>query len=156
MRTVKESAERAGRDPASVKVWSCYLTVGDWLPDDVKLKKTVGRLATYLQGYGDLMVRTNGWDPAVLERFRDDDLVRSFRGALDATGTTEQLEHVATLIPAEWLEPAAVGSADECARLVHRQFELGADGVIMHGASPDELAPVVCSFAQSAVAPRRS
>ena len=28
--------------------------------------KTVGRLATYLQGYGDLLVRTNGWDPAVL------------------------------------------------------------------------------------------
>ncbi len=25
--------------------------------------KSVGRLATYLQGYGDLMVRTNGWDP---------------------------------------------------------------------------------------------
>ena len=32
------------------------------------------RLATYLQGDGDLMVRTNGWDPAVLERFRADPL----------------------------------------------------------------------------------
>ena len=29
---------------------------------------TVGRLATYLQGYGDLLVETNRWDPAVLER----------------------------------------------------------------------------------------
>ena len=28
----------------------------------VVLKKTVGRLGTYLQGYGDLLVRTNGWD----------------------------------------------------------------------------------------------
>ena len=29
------------------------------IPEDVRLKKTVGRLATYLQGYGDLMVTTN-------------------------------------------------------------------------------------------------
>ena len=26
-------------------------------------KKLVGRLGTYLQGYGDLLVRSNGWDP---------------------------------------------------------------------------------------------
>ena len=48
-------------------------------PTTLRLKKTVGRLATYLQGYGDLMVRTNGWDPAVLERFRADAVVQSVR-----------------------------------------------------------------------------
>ena len=37
-------------------------------PRTLRLKKTVGRLATYLQGYGDLLVRTNGWDPDVLAR----------------------------------------------------------------------------------------
>jgi hypothetical protein len=26
------------------------------------------------------------------------------------------------------------------------QFDLGVDGVIMHGASPDELAPVVAAY----------
>ena len=31
--TVKDAAERAGRDPASVKVWSCFATVGDHLPE---------------------------------------------------------------------------------------------------------------------------
>ena len=70
--------------PTSVKVWSCYATIGDWLPDDVRLKKTVGRLATYLQAYGDLMVRTNGWDPAVLARFRADP-VRGRRSAVRST-----------------------------------------------------------------------
>ena len=74
--TVKQAAEAAGRDPSHVKVWSCFATVGDHLPDDLRLKKTVGRLATYLQGYGDLLVRTNGWDPAVLERFRADERVQ--------------------------------------------------------------------------------
>ena len=71
--------------------------------------KTVGRLGTYLQGYGDLLVRTNGWDPAVLERFLADDVVQVGPGPRHR-GTTEQLEHVATLIPDEWLAPSATGS----------------------------------------------
>lgn len=146
VKTVKDAAEQAGRDPASVTVWSCYATIGDHLPEPVRLKKTVGRLATYLQGYGDLMVETNRWDPAVLTRFRADPMVAKFPGAIDAVATTEQLEHIATLIPDEWLAPAASGSAEQCAAAVHGQRDLGADAVIMHGASPAELAPIVAAY----------
>ena len=60
VQTVKRAAEQAGRDPQSVKVWSCFATVGDHIDEGLRPKKTVGRLATYLQGYGDLLVRTNG------------------------------------------------------------------------------------------------
>ncbi|MCU1366159.1 MAG: putative oxidoreductase, partial [Ilumatobacteraceae bacterium] len=112
--TVKRAAEEAGRDPDRVRVWSCFATIGDWIPEDIRLKKTVGRLATYLQGYGDLLVRTNGWDPAVLEQFRADPFIARFRGALDGVATTSELEHVATLIPDEWLAPAASGTAEQC------------------------------------------
>ncbi len=146
VKAVKQAADAAGRDPASVEVWSCLATVGDHLPEDVRLKKTVGRLATYLQAYGDLMVKTNGWDPAVLARFRADPFVAGFRGALDATATTEELEHVATLIPDEWLAPSASGSPDQCATKVREQFDLGADGVILHGVAPTELAPVLAAL----------
>lgn len=146
VRIVKEAAERAGRDPASVRVWSCLATVGDHLPEEDRLRKTVGRMATYLQGYGDLMVRTNDWDPAVLERFRLDPHVAGFRGAFDASASTELLEHLATLLPAEWLAPAATGTADACAAEVARQLDLGADSVILHGATPAELAPVVEAY----------
>jgi alkanesulfonate monooxygenase SsuD/methylene tetrahydromethanopterin reductase-like flavin-dependent oxidoreductase (luciferase family) len=144
--TVRASAEQAGRDPAAVRVWSCYAVVGDWLPEDVRLKKTVGRMATYLQAYGDLMVRTNDWDPDVLARFRADPFVAGFRGALDGKATTAELEHVATLIPAEWLAPAATGPPEQCAAAVLHQLELGADSVILHGAAPAELAPVVEAY----------
>jgi 5,10-methylenetetrahydromethanopterin reductase len=143
---VRRGAEQADRDPASVRVWSVLATVGDHLPVELRLRKTVGRLATYLQGYGDLMVRVNQWDPAVLERFRADDVVASFPGALDAIDTTEVLEHVATLLPDEWLAAAATGPAERCAATVLGQFDLGADGVIMHGATPQELAPVVEAY----------
>ncbi len=146
VRIVKDAAEQAGRDPDKVRVWSCLATVGDHLPEDLRLKKTVARLATYLQGYGDLLVRTNGWDPAVLQRFRADAVVQSVAGGIDHKATADQIEHIATLIPDEWLEPAATGSARQCAVRVRAEFDHGADAVIMHGATPEELAPIVAAY----------
>ena len=144
--SVRTAAERAGRDPAAVRIWSCLSTTPDSIDEPTRLKRTVGRLATYLQGYGDLMVRTNGWDPAVLERFRADPLVATFPGAIDAVGTTEQLEHIATLIPEAWLASAAAGSPDRCAAAVQAQLALGVDSVILHGSNPEELAPVLDAY----------
>jgi probable F420-dependent oxidoreductase len=146
VRTVKRAAEEAGRDPATVRVWSCFATIGDHLPHPVRLKKTVGRMATYLQAYGDLMVKTNRWDPAVLKRFRDNKLVANFQGAIDQRATTEELEQIAELIPAAWLAPAATGSTRQCVTSINGQFGLGCDGVILHGASPTDLAPIVEAY----------
>ncbi len=143
--TVRSAAERAGRDPASVKVWSCFATVPDHLPEPVRLMKTVGRLGTYLQGYGDLMVRTNGWDPAVLERFLADPIISSVAG-LDMVGTPEQLEHAATLIPDEWLSASATGTPEQCVDAIRGQLALGCDGVILHGSSPSDLAPIIACY----------
>ena len=84
------------------------------IPEDIQLKKTVGRMATYLQGYPELMARTNNWDPAALEHFLADDMVANFQGAIDQVATTDQLDHIAGLIPDEWLAPAATGSPAQC------------------------------------------
>lgn len=148
VRTVKEAAEQAGRDPDDVRVWSCFATVGDHLSEELRLKKTVARLATYLQGYGDLMVSTNGWDPTVLQRFRADPVVQSIGGGIDQKATAGQIEHIATLIPQDWLEPAATGSPGQCVDRIRQEFDHGADAVIMHGATPDELEPVVAAYRQ--------
>jgi 5,10-methylenetetrahydromethanopterin reductase len=113
-----------------------------------------GRLATYLQGYGDLMVSVNGWDPEVLVRFRAAEVVTSVGGAIDAIATTEQLEQIAELLPDEWLASAATGSPEQCAARVRSQFELGADGVVLHGATPAELAPVVEAYREDRPAGR--
>jgi 5,10-methylenetetrahydromethanopterin reductase len=144
--TVREECERIGRDPKAVRIWSCYATVRDDLPEDVVLKKTAGRLAGYLQGYGDLLIATNGWSPEPLARFRADPVVRSILGAIDTIATPRELAHIRNLLPAQWLESAALGSAAECAAQASKQFELGVDGVIMHGATPEELAPVVDAY----------
>ncbi|MEM8903744.1 MAG: hypothetical protein AAGF02_08595 [Actinomycetota bacterium] len=93
---------------------------------------------------------TNGWDPAVLERFRADDFVRSFPGAFDAIGTTDDLQRIAPLIPEEWLAPSATGSARSCAAAVRGQLELGCDAVILHGATPNQLEPIVAAYRDAA------
>ena len=102
--------------------------------------KLVGRLGTYLQGYGHLLARTNSWDEAVVDRFLADEVVSSVRG-LDVVGTTEQLQHAATLIPEDWLSWAAVGSPVDCVAAVRNQLALGCDGVIMHGGDSGGTCP---------------
>jgi alkanesulfonate monooxygenase SsuD/methylene tetrahydromethanopterin reductase-like flavin-dependent oxidoreductase (luciferase family) len=126
-----------------VKVWSCFATVGDHIPYERRLMKTVGSLVAYLQGYGELLVRTNGWDPQVLERFRAAPVVSTFAGGIDVHATTEQLEAIGKLLPDEWLALAAMGTPDECVDAVLGQLALGCDGVILHGATPEELEPIV-------------
>jgi probable F420-dependent oxidoreductase len=145
--TVKRAADQAGRDPDAVKVWSCFATIGDHVPEAARLMKSVGRLGTYLQGYGELLVRTNNWDPAVLERFLADPVAKV--AGLDIVGTPEQLQHAATLIPDEWLAPSATGTPAQCVAAIRHQFDLGCDGVIMHGATPDELDPIVAEYRRS-------
>jgi len=144
--TVREAAERAGRDPDSVTVWSCYATIGDHIPEDLRLRKTVGRLATYLQAYGPLLIKTNRWDADALQRFYDDPFVANFAGLFDANASIDDLHRLAELIPEEWLLPAATGTAEQCAAAIGAQFELGVDGVIMHGATPAELAPIAEAY----------
>ncbi len=146
VQTVKTAAEQAGRNPDDVKVWSCFATVGDHLSEEKRLMKSVGRMATYLQGYGDLLVRTNRWDPKVLETFRADAMVQSFQGGIDSLATPEQLEHIASLIPDAWLAPSATGSPQQCVKSIREQLSLGCDGVVLHGASPDELKPILQEY----------
>lgn len=145
--TVRTSAEKAGRDPDSVRIWSVLATVEDSLPEELRLRKLVGRLATYLQGYGDVLVAANRWDPDALARFRADELVNGYPGAFDAIGTVDQLTHLRDeVLPEEWLAAAATGSAEQCAARVVDQLRAGADSVVLHGATPAELAPVLAAY----------
>lgn len=144
---VRTAAERADRDPSSVRVWSCLATVPDPVDEESRLRRVVARLATYLQMYGDLMVRTNKWDPALLRRFREDPVVAGLSGWADAVATPAQVEHLATVLPAEWTSLATTGSADVCAAATIEQLGLGVDGVLLHGSTPAQLARMVSAYA---------
>lgn len=144
--TVRAAAAEAGRDPASVRIWSVLATVPDHLGDDDRLRRLYGRLATYLQGYPDVLMRANGWRGDDLERIRDSPAFAGARGPIDATATADELARLAEVIPASWVADSAVGSAEQCAAAVARQFDLGVDSVIMHGAAPSELLSVLTAY----------
>lgn len=64
----------------------------------------MGRMATYLQVYGDTLVEINQWDPTVLTRFRADKVVQGVAGAIDAVATWDELHqgigaHPSALVP---------------------------------------------------------
>ena len=141
--TIRRAADEAGRDPASVRIWSVLATLCD-RPEDHP-KDLVARMGTYLQAYGDALVAVNDWDPAVLQAFRADEVVAAMPGAIDAVADAAQIEHIAGLIPDNWY-PAAVGDAATCARRVVDQFDCGADGVILHGSTPTQIAEVLAAY----------
>lgn len=146
VKAVREGAERAGRDPSRVRIWSVLATVHE-PNEEQRLRRLIARLATYLQapGYGDLLVAANGWDPKILDAFREDPLVASMRGGIDSIATLDQIAGIERLIPKEWL-PAATGTAQACATRIVDQFKAGADGVILHASKPLELAPVLDAY----------
>ncbi len=141
----REGETEAGR-PHNGKLWSVFATACD-VPEEKYLKFIVARLATYLQipGYGDMLVRINGWDPEVLERFRSHDAVKSVGGAIDSVATPQQVAEIDKLIPEEW-RPAAVGDAKTCAERWVDQFNAGADGIIIHASTPEEFEPVLAEY----------
>lgn len=152
---VEAGAEAAGKDPASVKLHAVLATACNPSREDY-LKKIIARMATYMQapGYAELLVELNGWDPAVLEQFRASPVVQSIPGGIDSTATLEQLEQISELIPEEWLH-AAVGSPADCARAWQRELANGADTVVIHGSTADELAPVLQAYRDLAFSSRR-
>jgi 5,10-methylenetetrahydromethanopterin reductase len=145
---VRRGAERAGRDPQSVKVWA-VLAVACNASEERRLKLLTARMATYLQApaYGELLFAINGWDPALLAEFRGRDAVKAIPGAIDSIATSDQLRAIRDILPAEWL-PAADGTPEQCARRIVDQFDAGADGVILHASLPDEFAPAIDAYAK--------
>jgi len=143
---VQEGAELAGRDPNSVKLYSVIATAINPTEED-RLRKLVARMATYMQapGYAEMLIALNDWDSKVLEDFRAHPVVSSMPGGIDSVATLEQLVEISQLIPEEWL-PAAVGTPRQCAQAWHRQIQLGADGVVIHGSTPAEFEPILSEF----------
>ena len=143
---VRRGEAAAGRTPGTVKNWSVLATACE-VSEEKYLKYIIARLATYLQfpNYGEVLVRINGWDEEVLHRFRGHPAVTAVGGLIDSVATPAQLAEVAKLIPEEWT-PAAVGTAKRCAERWVDQFNAGANGIIIHASTPEEVAPVLDEY----------
>jgi alkanesulfonate monooxygenase SsuD/methylene tetrahydromethanopterin reductase-like flavin-dependent oxidoreductase (luciferase family) len=152
---VHEAAEKAGRDPKSVKIWSTMVSAADQSEEETS---AIGRsrLLTYMQskGYGESLCRVNHWDPAVLEKVRTHPLLAGGRSA-DRDFTRYQTGEIAALFPEEWItSSAALGSAEWCAKRLNDHFDAGADGILIHGSVPNQVSGLLGAYSKIRYADR--
>jgi probable F420-dependent oxidoreductase len=141
----RRAAETAGRNPAELTVYATVVTASG-LPAEEEAAVVGGRAVTYFQipGFGEQLAAVNGWDAAPLRRLRQHPQLAGIRGAADSVRTREQLTEAADALPREWLASAsAVGSLADCARKLDEFFGAGADELVLHGSTPDQLGEVV-------------
>jgi probable F420-dependent oxidoreductase len=141
-RIVREAAEQAGRDPASVRIYHNIIVAPD-LPKEKEEAVVGGRAVTYfeLPGFGDLIVEINGWDKSVLDKLRAHPQIAALKGKpADQAFTRQELVEVSRILPDHWLdEGAAIGSAARCADQLMKYLDAGADEILLHGSSPKDM-----------------
>lgn len=149
---LRKAAERAGRDPASIRVVHTVVTAPDMAHDEV-LAVVYARALTYLQvpGLGDLLLERNRWDPGLLEPARNHPLFTGMRtAAAEQSYTRYQMVDAAKLLPDEWIRSSAgIGSPDEIVGLLRRYFDVGVDEICLHGSSPAQNAAVLEAWRRS-------
>lgn len=155
---VRDAAEKAGRDPMTVRIYHNIIVAPD-LPKDEEEAVVGGRAITYfeLPGFGDLIVEINGWDKQVLEQIRAHPKIASLNGKpADQAYTRQELVDVSRLIPQQWLdEGAAVGTAAQCADQLMAFLDAGADEILLHGSSPKDMGPLTAELKRALVARAR-
>ncbi len=151
---VHQGAEEAGRDPASVRIWTILVCACD-VPEEAMLRYVVRRMNTYLlfPAMFDSICDANGWNRADAERLRaalaefDRNSRKGTMGDESTTRDLDALRHMASLYPRAWLEEGnAVGTGADGARAAAARLKAGADGVLFHGSPPAELAGVLTAW----------
>jgi 5,10-methylenetetrahydromethanopterin reductase len=140
---VRDAERAAGRQAGGVRVYATVVVACD-LPAAEELAVVGGRAVTYYQipGFGERLASVNGWDPQPLSRLRSHPLLAGVRGAADSVLTRDDLVEVASVLPPAWTrDAAAVGSARNCHEAFERYREAGADELVLHGSTPDQLQP---------------
>ncbi|WGL54108.1 TIGR03857 family LLM class F420-dependent oxidoreductase [Nocardioides sp. BP30] len=138
---VRRAAEEADRDPAAVRIYATVVTASD-LPSEEEAAVVGARAVTYYQipGFGEQLATVNGWDLGDLERLRAHPTLAGITGAADSVRTRDELTRAAEAIPEAWTRgAAALGSPEECAAAFERYRAAGADELVLHGSTPDQL-----------------
>lgn len=153
---VREGAEAAGRDPASVRIWTILVSACD-VPEEAMLQYVIRRINTYLlfPAMFDAICDANGWHRSDADRLRKalaqlESAKPPPTGTMGDEATTRDLDHLrkmAALYPRAWIQEGnAVGSGADGARAALARLDAGADGVVFHGSPPRELAGVLASW----------
>jgi probable F420-dependent oxidoreductase len=148
---LRDECERIGRDPAVLRVCQSVITAPEL--EELETRALAhARAVTYLDapGYGEMLVRLNGWDPAPLARLRDHDQFKGMQTAVsDLSFHRNQLLGPASLVPDAWMEEScAIGSISQCVQTLRRFRAAGADEIVTYGSTPNQNAALADAWRQ--------
>jgi probable F420-dependent oxidoreductase len=144
--------ERIDRDPTSLRICQSVITAPDL--DEVETRALAhARAVTYLDapGYGEMLVRLNGWDPAPLARLRDHELFNDMPTTVsDLSFHRNELLGPASLVPDEWMDQScALGPVSRCVQALRRFRAAGADEIVTYGSTPNQNAALADAWRQA-------
>ncbi len=153
-RLVRKGAKDAGRDPASIRVWTIGVSACE-TSEETMLNLIVRRMNTYL-ALGQLfenICKANRWDTAVLNRVRAiiyDHGARAKAGSIGDEHVSRDLEIIKRsyeLYPRHWIDDGClVGSARTCVDGMLARIDADADGILLHGSVPAQLGPLIAEW----------
>lgn len=149
VRRVRRACEAVGRDPSSIRV--CHpIVVASGLDEATTRSYAHARLVTYLDwpGHGETLVRSNEWDPALLDRVRGHEQLRSASGRnADQSFHRAELLGVSEVLDDDLVtSSAAIGTAQECVALLNRYRRAGVDEIAIYGSTPQENEDVIAAW----------
>jgi probable F420-dependent oxidoreductase len=141
--------EAVGRDPSSLHICQSVITAPDL--DDAETRKLAhARAVTYLDapGYGEMLVKLNGWEMAPMVRLREHQQFASMPTQVsDLSFHRHELTGPASLVPDEWMQAAcAIGSLAECLTTLQRFRTAGADEIVTYGSTPGQNAALAAAW----------
>jgi probable F420-dependent oxidoreductase len=153
-RAIREAASKAGRDPARIRVVATVACAPDMSAQDAALAIN-SRAAGYLQvnGLGDAIAAANGWSAADLAAYRADPRLMALGGkTADKHMSRAELIELTQVLPKDWLpSSSAAGSSLEVAQTFRAYLDAGADEILTHGATSENLGGVVDAFRSGAI-----
>lgn len=151
---VRKGAEEAGRDPASVRIWSILVSALD-VSEEAMLRYVVRRMNTYIifPSMFDGICDANGWDKREAVRLRaalaeiDKGGRAGTMGDESTTRDIDNLRRMRDLYPRAWIEEGnAIGTGEQGAQAALARLAAGADGILFHGSAPRELAGMLTAY----------
>jgi 5,10-methylenetetrahydromethanopterin reductase len=145
---LREACERIDRDPATLRIIQPVVTAPEL--DDYETRALChARAVTYFQipGYGESLIRANGWPRKLLDEVRNHQQVKGSGVIADFRYHRIELMKVAELIPDELMgASAAIGSVEECLKFVRELKAAGADEIATYGSTPGQNAKLVAAW----------
>jgi len=149
---VRSAATAAGRDAARIRCYAAVVVAPDQSPHESELAVNArGAGYFHVNGLGDALVAANGWDPTEIARYRNlPTLVALGDRQADKALSRAELIEVSRALPDHWLaSSSATGTAAQCATRLTEYLDAGADELILHGTTTENLGPLVEAFASS-------